>query len=388
MPEPQAEPPRAGVLRRDDLQTLIDALLAEGYAVLGPTVDRAAGAVVIGPIATIHDLPEGVGDDQSPGRYRLGTGRPGALFDQAVPATTWKRFLHPPEVTLFSARDTGTGFEITDGPPPAPRQALLGVRACDAMAIATQDAVFATDLARDPIYGDRRDGAFLIALNCGHAAETCFCAALGSGPDVRSPHDLALTELEDGDSWIYLVEAGSPRGQALLDRLPAHRAETAHFAARNLITGRTAAAQGRTLPGDYRGLLARHLDDAHWQAVAERCLSCGNCTLACPTCFCSTVEDTTSLDGQETERRRVWDSCFSLEFSYIHGGFVREGTDARYRQWITHKLSTWFDQFGRDGCVGCGRCITWCPVGIDITEETAALAVKEAERTRPAPAGS
>lgn len=370
-----AERTQAGVLRREGLQALIDALREGGYTVLAPT--EADGAIVVAPIDHVDALPLGRSDDQTPGRYRLTPGQPGLLFDQAVPATSWKRALHPPEVSLFKARHTGTGFEVTDGPPPAPRQALFGVRACDVTAIATLDAVFETDAFRDPIYGDRRDAAFIVALHCGHAADTCFCAALGSGPDVRAAHDIALTEIPEADGPVYLLEAGSARGAEVLDGLPLAPATESHVQARDRITAATAAAQGRTLPQNYRALLARHLDDLHWSTVAARCLSCGNCTMACPTCFCSTVEDDTSLDTQETERRRVWDSCFSLEFSYIHGGFVREGVDARYRQWITHKLSTWFDQFGRDGCVGCGRCITWCPVGIDITEEAAALAAKE-----------
>ena len=84
------------------------------------------------------------------------------------------------------------------------------------------------------------------------------------------------------------------------------------------------------------------------------------------------------LYGARAERWRKWDSCFTLDFSYIHGGSVRTSAAARYRQWLSHKLATWIDQFGSSGCVGCGRCITWCPVGIDITEEVAAIRASEA----------
>jgi ferredoxin len=122
-----------------------------------------------------------------------------------------------------------------------------------------------------------------------------------------------------------------------------------------------------------RELLAATLDHPRWDDVASRCLTCTNCTLVCPTCFCSTVEDVTDLTGRTAERWRRWDSCFTLGHSYLHGGSVRSTARDRYRQWLTHKLGTWIDQFGHSGCVGCGRCITWCPVGIDITEEVAAL---------------
>jgi Fe-S-cluster-containing hydrogenase component 2 len=135
---------------------------------------------------------------------------------------------------------------------------------------------------------------------------------------------------------------------------------------------------GRTLATDgLREVLLRQLDSPHWDEVGERCLACANCTLVCPTCFCSSVEDVSDLDGSHAERWRRWDSCFNPGFSHIHGGEVRNSTGARYRQWLTHKLATWHDQFGTSGCVGCGRCVTWCPVGIDLTAEAARLRERE-----------
>ena len=112
----------------------------------------------------------------------------------------------------------------------------------------------------------------------------------------------------------------------------------------------------------------------------QRCLTCGNCTMVCPTCFCTTTEDVTDLTGDHAERWRHWDSCFDLDFSYLHGGPCAPRARSRYRQWLTHKLGTWHDQFGSSGCVGCGRCIVWCPVGIDITEEAHALRAGAARR--------
>jgi len=131
---------------------------------------------------------------------------------------------------------------------------------------------------------------------------------------------------------------------------------------------------GRRLDtSDLPELLLDNLDHPQWDEVAERCLSCTNCTMVCPTCFCSDVQDVSSLTGEENERVRVWDSCFNPDFSHVHGGNLRPNIRARYRQWLTHKLGAWHGQFGMSGCVGCGRCITWCPVGIDLTAEVAAI---------------
>ncbi|HET6374426.1 MAG TPA: 4Fe-4S dicluster domain-containing protein, partial [Methylocella sp.] len=147
------------------------------------------------------------------------------------------------------------------------------------------------------------------------------------------------------------------------------------------IIAHTAAHMGRVMEADgLPALLMRNLDHPRWDHAASRCLTCANCTMVCPTCFCTTVEDSSSLEGSEASRARRWDSCFTMDFSYIHGGSVRSSAKSRYRQWMTHKLATWYDQFGTSGCVGCGRCITWCPVGIDITEEAAAI--RESERMK------
>ena len=132
--------------------------------------------------------------------------------------------------------------------------------------------------------------------------------------------------------------------------------------------------------GDLRQLLVDSRQSEHWSEVAGRCLTCGNCTMVCPTCFCTSTTDVTDLTGEHAERWMEWASCFELDFTFIHEGPVRRTGESRYRHWLTHKLSSWHDQFGSSGCVGCGRCIAWCPTGIDITEEMAAF---ETERAGP-----
>ncbi|MFD1692828.1 4Fe-4S dicluster domain-containing protein [Azotobacter chroococcum] len=248
------------------------------------------------------------------------------------------------------------------------------MRACDLHAIAIQDRVLCEGDYRDDAYARRRRGAFIVALNCSEAGDTCFCVSMGSGPKAAGAFDLALTELLDERRHEFLVEVGSAAGGEVLASLPQRAALDADRAAAAAVVERTAGRMGRQLDtAGLQALLQDNPEHPRWDEVAERCLSCANCTMVCPTCFCTTVEDHSDLAGGSAERVRLWDSCFTLDFSYIHGGSVRQTDKGRYRQWMTHKLSTWFDQFGSSGCVGCGRCITWCPVGIDITEEAAAI---------------
>jgi len=264
------------------------------------------------------------------------------------------------------------------------KTAFIGVRSCELNAIQIQDRVFMGGPHVDSSYKARRESAFLVALNCGQAGGTCFCVSMNTGPKVKEGYDLALTEVLEEGRHYFLVETGSEAGAEVAGALTLRAAGPEEIAAAERVVAHTASQMGRTLDTtDIKGLLYRNYESPRWSQVASRCLTCANCTMVCPTCFCTTVEDVTDLGGEHAERRQKWDSCFTLDFSYIHGGSVRPSARSRYRQWMTHKLATWIDQFGTSGCVGCGRCITWCPVGIDITEEAEAIRKIEA-----APKGS
>lgn len=360
----------AVVLSPAQLGELLERLRAEGFELVGPTVRQ--DAIVLDSIAGLADLPRGVGDEQAPGRYRLRDRGDDALFGHAAPATSPKRELFVPRATLVQIRRRGRALEVHEPVRATRRLAFVGIKPCEVAAIAIQDRVFLGD-HQDPDYAARREGAFVLVAHCGEPSGTCFCVSMGTGPRADRGFDLAATEIL-GPPHRLLIEVGSDRGAAILADLGAPATEDDRAAAA-AVTDRARARMGRTL--ETEGLpaaLQANPEHPRWADVAERCLGCANCTMACPTCFCSTIEDTTDLSGDEATRTRRWDSCFTVDFGYVHGGTVRPSLRARYRQWLTHKLSTWHDQLGSSGCVGCGRCITWCPVGIDITVEAAAVA--------------
>ncbi len=351
------------------LDVLIAALVARGYDVIGPTVRD--GAIDLHKIHGMGDLPIGVTDEQEAGRYRLAPRADGAVFGFSNGPSSWKRHLHPPQTRLWHADLSGDRpVYVSDVEAPARPMAFLGVRGCDLAAIAILDTV----LAADEHYQARRQNVAVVAINCGQAGATCFCASMGTGPAARSGFDLALTELVGDTKHEFLIETATPLGTSLLAELPTRTATDEDLARAAAILETTRTQMGRTL--ETAGLkedIAAAAESPHWQEVAARCLTCGNCTMVCPTCFCTEMEDTSDLTGAHAERWRHWESCFTLDFSYAMGGSVRHSPASRYRQWLTHKLSTWEDQFGTSGCVGCGRCIAWCPVGIDITAEAKAL---------------
>ncbi len=363
----------AGTIDRDGLDELFAALRRRGFELIGPTVRD--GAIVYDGIASSDDLPVGWTDEQDGGSYRLARREDEALFGYAVGPHSWKRYLHPPELTLWRARrGAGGELEVSEEAAEAPTYAFVGVRSCELHAIAIQDRVLMEGAYPDPFYAARREGAFILAVNCTVAGGTCFCVSMETGPKVGAGHDLALTEVIEGGDHYFVCEAGSERGAELLAELPRAPAGPDELAAAEAGVARAAANQGRVMEtAGIKELLYDNLEHPRWDEVSERCLTCGNCTMVCPTCFCTSVEDSSDLAGEVAERTRHWDSCFTLDFSYVHGGSVRSSSRSRYRQWMTHKLATWIDQFGSSGCVGCGRCITWCPVAIDITEEVAAI---------------
>jgi ferredoxin len=358
-------------LRADGLDALITTLRHDGFRVIGPTVGD--GAVLYDDIDRLDDLPIGWTDEQEGGHYRLKRRDDGAVFGYVVGPHAIKRFLHPPRQPLWTAVKQEDGYAFSAAARPERPFAFVGVRPCDIRAKTIQDRVLGEGTYKDTHYQARRAGAFIVAVNCAEAAPTCFCTSMGSGPKAESDFDLALTELDPAGDHRFLVDIGSDLGRDLLAALPHCEATEADIDAASAVSEETASGMTRHMPDDVENLLMCHLDHPRWDDVAERCLSCGNCTMVCPTCFCTDVAEDMTFDGEMIGRSRQWTSCFGIDFSYIHGGSVRHSARSRYRQWMTHKLATWHDQFGESGCVGCGRCITWCPVGIDITEEAKAL---------------
>jgi len=364
------------------LDSLFDALRGRGYKLVGPTVRD--GAIILDEISSIDDLPAGFTDIQGDssglgGTYRLKLRDDEALFGYNTSPHSWKKYLHPPVLRLWSASREGGSLQVTDPNPEPEKLAFIGVRSCDLHAIFIQDKVFTAGPYVDTHYAAQRERAFILAVNCGQAGATCFCASMDTGPKATSGFDLSMTEVVTKEpealaSHYFVVEVGSDLGAEVLAEVSHRDATLEEIEQAEAIVTRTAQQMGRTLDTTgLKELLYASYEHPRWQEVAERCLSCGNCTMVCPTCFCTSVEDVSDLAGTRAERVRKWDSCFTSDFSYIHGGSVRQSGASRYRQWLTHKLGTWQDQFGTSGCVGCGRCITWCPVGIDITEEVLAL---------------
>lgn len=366
------------VVSVDGLDQLFDELRSRGYVVIGPT--PRDGAIVLDEVHSWRDLPAGLTDEQDAGQYRLRRRDDEALLGFSNGPQSWKRLLFPPRERVARV-DLRTGeADRMEDPADQPGYAFFGVHACDLAAIAIQDRVFREGAHPDPGYDARRRKTFVIAVQCTDPGGTCFCASMNTGPRATAGFDLAVTEVLTPDHR-FVIEAGSDAGEAVLGVLGGRPATPGDLSeAHDLVDG-AAARMGRALDtGDLPGLLTGRPEHPRWDDVADRCLSCANCTMVCPTCFCSTVEEVNDLAGDHTERWRRWDSCFSLDFSYLGGGHVRSSTRSRYRQWLTHKLDTWHEQFGTSGCVGCGRCIAWCPVGIDLTEEVPALRLDGTDR--------
>jgi len=350
------------------LQGLIDLLRERHYDVIGPRVRD--DAIVYEEVSQVDQLPRGWTDEQGPGEYRLRRRADEALFGFVVGPDSWKKFLFPPRLQLWEASRNGTGVKIRDRLSEPPTYALLGVRSCELHAMEIQDKVFLGSGYRDDDYAGRRANALIIAVNCTEAGGTCFCVSMGTGPAAQAGYDLALTEILHDGRHRFLIASGTQTGREILEQLQLTDANEKDHAAANTAIDQARHGMGRHM--DPKGLkddLLKNLEHPHWDEVASRCLSCANCTMVCPTCFCSTTVDTTDLTGDHAQRWRRWDSCFTGDFSYVHGGSIRQSSKSRYRQWLTHKLAHWIDQFDTSGCVGCGRCITWCPVGIDLTEE-------------------
>lgn len=354
-------------LESGTLNDLIGCLRQEGYEVIGPVFKD--DAVVLRPVQSAEELARGWVDEQGPASYHVRKSGE-RWFGASSSPSGWKQFLYPPRLSLFRSRRSNGTATIEEPVRASKPFAFLGLRPCDLGAIKIQDKVFLEGGYSDPWYSEARLTLFTVVVACASPGGTCFCDSMNTGPKASAGFDIQMFELDQ----FFLAEAGTDRGSAMLARIPHRPATEAEVQLVETQQEQAKHSMGRVLKTEgLREILADRPSDPYWEAIGKRCLACANCTMTCPTCFCFTIDDTISLSGKEADRVRRWDSCFASEFSYIHGGSVRSTVHARYRHWLTHKLSTWVEQFGTTGCVGCGRCITWCPAGIDLTEEAAAF---------------
>lgn len=364
------------VLPAGEFDVFLNALHESGYEIIGPTVQDQT--VVYDTIEKTTDLPVGWVDAQREGSYRIFKNGVRSFFGFSVGPHAWKKFLHLAELLLFSARTNSAGFKTFEPNHAIAKRAFLGVRPCELSAILKQDKVFLDGKYVDTAYQLRRENALIIAVNCFRIGGNCFCHSMKTGPHAESGFDICLTEVDNDDHHYFVLETGSKSGEAVLAKMPALENATQQ----DLKRVKAQLEQGIDDMAKFvdtteiQSLFYKNYDNSIWNEIADRCMNCGNCTMVCPTCFCTNVEDVTDLTGSEAQRWRRWDSCFTMDFSYIHGGSVRPSAENRYRHWITHKFAAWHDQFKESGCVGCGRCITWCPVGIDVTQE-----IKKLQRT-------
>ncbi len=357
---------RPGFLPRADLSLLFGALKEAGYRIVGPRVRD--GAIQFGPLEAADALPQGVTNDQQPGHYRLQIGDSQRLFDWNHGPQGLKPLCFAPREVLWEESSNPFGYRRTL--PEVAKTAVIGVRACDLAALSIQDHHFLLEMRPDPHYRQRRESLLLIGVDCAHSAATCFCASTGDGPALDGGYDIGMAELDEG----FLIWSDSDPGRAITEGLSLPLADDAQLEAMLQASDRAVQEQQRRLPDkEELAQLYQRLNHSHWDDVAERCLSCGNCTAVCPTCFCYQAEHEAALTGDAAEMVRSWDSCFSPTHSSMGHFQVRSTTKQRYRQWLTHKLAGWQVQQRRIGCTGCGRCIAWCPVGIDLTQEVTAV---------------
>jgi len=360
------------VVDRNAIDGIISLLKSEGFITVGPTLRDKT--IIYDEIENTSELPIGWTDEQEAGHYRIKRRNDEALFGYNVGPHSWKKYLFPPKLELFEANKNGKSFEIKTILTDTTKYAFIGVRSCELHAIQIQDKVFNNWQYKDPNYVSLRDRTFIIAVNCTQAGKTCFCSSMDTGPRAKKGFDLSITEVINPNEHYFVVESGSDKGEDILSKVETNFATEEQIFKADAEIDSASRNMGRALITDgIKDLLMNNMEHPQWNDVAARCLTCANCTMVCPTCFCNNVEDVNDISGNHTERWRKWDSCFSLDFSKVAGGNFRTSPKARYRQWMTHKLASWIDQFGTSGCVGCGRCITWCPVGIDITKEVKAI---------------
>jgi len=297
----------------------------------------------------------------------------GTSIEAGTTKNSLKSALFPQTERLFLYRQTGEGVE-TEVPPEEKELVLFGIRPCDARSLVLLDGVFQSGI-EDPYFSGKRKRSLVIAMACATSGRACFCTAVGGSPCATEGSDLLLLDLGDR----YLVEAATDKGKEIVkDRLFEATDEKDLAEGEKFKAKAEAAMDGKVSDAPMTGKtleegLKEVFDDPLWEELTETCMSCGVCTYLCPTCHCFDICDETALTGGE--RIRIWDSCQFPLFTRQASGFNPRPTGReRFRQRIMHKFSYLPENGNITGCVGCGRCVTECPVNLDIREVVSKLA--------------
>jgi len=351
-------------LARSEFPSLFTHLTKLGYNLYGPQVRD--GAIVFDSLQRTEQLPQGWKDMQKPGSYQLESTDSQRYFDWANGPQALKPLVFSSREVMWQAKRNAEGsLEFIIPEHQIEKVAVIGAKACDLAALKLQDQHFLEGEFVDPGYQAKRQGLFIVAVNCSRAASTCFCASTGDGPACKSNFDLCLTELEEG----FLIEVGSEYGEKVIQLLNLKAITPKQMQEAERQNASVIASQQRQLQPIQVNQLQDQRQHPQWDDIAERCLACGNCTMVCPTCFCHRHHEEPVLDGHSSDHVREWDSCFGESHGQLAGMQVRKTVKQRYQQWMIHKLDTWQEQYDRSGCTGCGRCMSWCPAEIDFVAE-------------------
>lgn len=269
------------------------------------------------------------------------------VFDYANSVVPPKNLFLPQTECLFSFQREGGSIALEPSGGLERERVLFGIRPCDARSLVLLDRVFNGDL----YYQEKRRGTTLVGVACPSPPQrTCFCTSLGIDPLSPEDVDILLTDLGDR----YLVEVTTEKGEELVEGLFLPNAEGE----------KPEREKGKSLEGIGERIDSLW-DDEYWRELSRRCLGCGVCTYLCPTCRCFDLTDVGSTMGGK--RFRCWDSCMFADFTHMASGVNPRPTGReRVRQRYFDKFSYFPEQYGVVGCVGCGRCSQYCPVGIDI----------------------
>ncbi len=286
-----------------------------------------------------------------------------ARLDYPRTALPPKKYFLPPRETLFRYQENRGYVPYLEGFDR--RIVLFGVHACDIYALNILDEVFAGAYP-DPYYQARRKNIAIIGIDC-TPDEHCFCRSMRADYVDRG-FDLFLTDI--GDSYHTLV--GTARGDDMVLAAstlfePITRADTEEYKRRS--SAKRAAFKLEVEIRDLSEIFEMEYESGIWKELGDRCLACGNCSMVCPTCYCYDVADTVCLGGRDGTRDRTWDSCLFSSHALVAGGEnFRKTRAARIKFRYYHKQRGFVAEYGRHSCVGCGRCITTCPVGIDVSK--------------------